>query len=212
MRATIHFPLLLLLLLILGACKDSDPAGFEPIFDGTSFAGWEGNLAYFKITEGAIVAGKPDQAIPQNEFLCTEKEYGDFELRLQAKLTGEGKNAGVQFRSERIPDHHEVIGYQCDIGSMETRPIWASLYDESRRRVFLLHPPKGAITDFLNPTDWNDIRIRCEGPDIHFWLNGYHVLAYTETVDSIPLSGTICLQIHSGPPAEASYRNIRIRE
>lgn len=45
-----------------------------------------------------------------------EEDYGDFELRLEAKLVGPGENAGIQFRSERIPNHHEVIGYQCDMG------------------------------------------------------------------------------------------------
>ncbi len=60
-----------------------------------------------------------------------------FELRLQAKLVGDGKNAGIQFRSQRIPNHHEVIGYQCDMGEMGNRSIWGSIYDESRRKKFI---------------------------------------------------------------------------
>ena len=135
------------------------------IFDDKTLAGWEGNAEFFRVESEAIVAGKKDTVIPQNEFLCTEQLYGDFELTLEAKLVGEGKNAGVQFRSERIPNNHEVIGYQCDIGEMDTRPIWASLYDESRRRVFLLHPEEAEIREILQPNDWNEISIRCEGAE-----------------------------------------------
>lgn len=201
-----------LLLLLCAACSPGDPAGFVSIFDGETLSGWEGNAEFFRVEEQTIVAGKALEAIPQNEFICTEQSYSNFELRLEARLNGEGKNAGVQFRSTRIPNHHEVIGYQYDMGYAPERPIWASLYDESRRREFLLQPPASAIQDILHPDDWNEIAIRCQGPEIHFWLNGHHVLQYTETVDSLPQSGKLCLQIHSGAPAEARYRNIRVRE
>ena len=67
----------------------------------------------------------------------TREAFGDFELRLEARLRGEGQNAGVQFRSARIPNDHEVIGYQCDMGRMDGRLIWGALYDESRRRRML---------------------------------------------------------------------------
>ena len=32
------------------------------------------------------------------------------------EVLGSGANAGVQIRSQRIPDHHEVRGYQADLG------------------------------------------------------------------------------------------------
>ncbi len=56
--------------------------------------------------------------MPRNEFLCTKKTYGNFELRLEAKLVGKGDNAGIQFRTRRIPNHHEVSGYQADMGML----------------------------------------------------------------------------------------------
>jgi hypothetical protein len=34
---------------------------------------------------------------------------------------------------------------------------------------------------------------------------------YTEADPDIELTGIICLQIHSGPPAEIRYRNLEIR-
>ena len=202
----------LLFIPLVSACQSSAPEEGQLIFDCTTLAGWEGATEFFHVESGSIVAGSAAAAIPQNEFLCTEMIYREFELLLEARLTGEGKNAGVQFRSERIPDDHEVIGYQYDIGFMDGRPIWASLYDESRRNKFLLHPPESEIAAILKPNDWNELKMRCKGAEINFWLNGKHVLTYMEDDGTIARSGKICLQIHSGPQAEASYRNIRIKE
>jgi len=84
--------------------------GFKPLFDGKSFEGWDGNLDVFQIRDGAIVGGSLDEKVARNEFLTTKREFADFELRLEFKLVGKGANAGVQIRSERIPDHHEMIG------------------------------------------------------------------------------------------------------
>ncbi len=36
-------------------------------------SGWEGNTQYFRLEDGEIVAGSLQDAIPNNEFLCTEK-------------------------------------------------------------------------------------------------------------------------------------------
>ena len=45
--------------------------GFAPLFDGKTFAGWEGNLELFRIEDGAVVGGNLRDEIPRNEFLCT---------------------------------------------------------------------------------------------------------------------------------------------
>lgn len=179
------------------------------LFDGQSFDGWEGNLDMFRIEEGAIAAGSLDERIPQNEFLCTEAEFDDFELRAEFRLLGgESANAGIQFRSQRIPDHHEVIGYQADMGD----GWWGALYDESRRNRILAVPDSAGIEEVLNRGDWNEYVIRAEGRRIRLAINGYQTIDYTEPDEEIPQLGKICLQIHSGPPAEARYRNISIRQ
>ena len=59
---------------------------------------------------------------------------------------------------------------------------------------------------------WNNFVIRCEGQHIRIYVNDLLVSDYMEKEKDIPGSGIIGLQIHSGPPAEASYRNIRIKE
>ena len=129
-----------------------------------------------------------------------------------ARLVGEGKTAGVQCRSSRIPNHHEVKGFQCDIGVMKKRPIWGWIYDESRRRKFLAEANDDELSKHLRPDGWNDITIRCQGPKISITVNGYVTAEYTETEAGIADRGIIGLQIHSGPPAEAWYKNIRIKE
>lgn len=190
----------------------AEEPGFTSLFDGKSLDGWEGNLKWFRIEDGAIVAGSMKEKIPNNEFLCTKKQYGDFELRLQAKLVGQGDNAGVQFRSQRIPNHHEVIGFQCDIGTMKGKPIWGWLYDESRRRKFLVEADAEKLGGVVKSNEWNDLVVRCEGSHIQIWVNGFRTVDYKEADDQIARTGIIGLQIHSGPAAEASYRAIRIKE
>jgi hypothetical protein len=60
------------------------------IFDGKTLDGWEGRTDVFRVDDGAIVAGSATEPTPRNEFLCTLAEYGDFVLRLEFRMPGEG--------------------------------------------------------------------------------------------------------------------------
>ncbi len=177
------------------------------IFNGKNFTGWEGPLESFRIEDGAIVGGNLRTPVPKNQFLSTKKRYGDFELRLKFKLVGEGANAGVQFRSERIPNHHAVIGYQADMGEN----YWGSLYDESRRHTLQV-PDLERLKEHINYDGWNTYVIRCVGRHIQLWLNGHKTVDWNEPVDEIPGEGIIAVQIHGGPPTEAWYTDITIEE
>jgi hypothetical protein len=188
--------------------RAAEPKDGVPLFDGKSFAGWEGNLKHFRIEDGAIVGGTLEEKIPRNEFLCTEKEYGDFELQLKFKVLGKGANAGVQLRSQRIPNHHEVKGYQADLGD----GWWGSLYDEARRNKILAKADAKLVDKVLKRDDWNDYRIRCEGKHIQLWINGQKTVDYVEEDDAIPRKGIIGVQIHGGPPSEAWYKDVTIKE
>lgn len=181
--------------------------GSTPLFDGKTFTGWEGNLAHFRIESGAIVGGTLAAKIARNEFLCTTREYKDFELRLRVKLLGgDAANAGIQFRTKRIPDDHEVIGFQADMGT----GWWGALYDESRRKKVLTGPDQARMKDLIKAGEWNDYTIRAEGPRIQLSINGSQTVDYVETDPTVVDSGVICVQIHSGPPSEAWYRDITI--
>jgi hypothetical protein len=180
-----------------------------PLFNGKTFDGWEGDLKTFRIEDGAIVGGTLDAQIPRNEFLCTTKTYGDFELRLKVKLLGGDKaNAGIQFRTKRIPNHHEVIGYQADMGV----GWWGALYDESRRNKVLISPDQAKIKGVVKIDDWNDYVIRADGNRIQLWINGFQTVDYTEKDAGIDATGVIAVQIHSGPPSQAWYKDITIAE
>lgn len=183
----------------------------EPLFDGQTFAGWEGDTtATWRIEDGVITAGSLARRQAKNDFLCTTKRYGDFELTLKIKLTGtEGfVNSGIQFRSERVPNHHEVRGYQADFGAGHD----GGLYDESRRNKFLAKPTAEVLAKASRPGEWNEYRIRAEGPRIRLWLNGVETVDWTETDAAIPRTGVIALQIHGGAVAEVRFKDIMIQE
>ena len=184
-------------------------SGGVSLFNGKTFDGWEGNLDYFRIQDGAIVAGSLSKATPRNEFLCTKEAYKDFELRLKAKLLGApaSANAGIQIRSRRIPNHNEMIGYQADMGQQ----YWGCLYDESRRNKILAQPAPEQLRKALKLGDWNEYVIRCVGAHVQLWLNGVQTVDYTEPDASIEQAGLIGVQIHAGLPAEAWYKDIEIK-
>jgi len=178
------------------------------LFDGKSFSGWEGPKEFFRIESGAIVGGSLERRIPKNQFLATTRAYANFDLRLQFKVIGKDINAGVQVRSRRISSHHEMIGYQVDIG----QHYWGSLYDESRRRRILAQANLAEVLEVVDLEGWNMYRIRCEGRRVRAWINGYQTIDYTEPDASIEQDGFIGLQIHSGPPTEVWYKDIVIEE
>lgn len=182
------------------------------LFDGKTFAGWEGDTTKtWRIENGAIIGGSLTTTVPQNEFLCTTREYKNFVLRLNFKLTGtEGMaNAGVQLRSKRIAQPpNEVSGYQADIGD----GYWGSLYDESRRNRLLVHADPKKMETLVKRNDWNEYVMRCEGKRIRLYLNGQLTVDYTESEANIPESGIIAVQIHGGGKAEAAYKDITLLE
>jgi len=218
------------LLLIIMGCQSGQES--VSLFDGKSLNGWEGSPDFFRVENGAIVAGRLVASIPQNEFLCTQKEYADFDLKLKAKLVGPGENGGVQFRSRRVENSSEMYGYQADIGfinagwiknfpqvadnaqGMEDSarfPLWGALYDESRRRIPLAVAGPDQVMQYLNEGEWNNLRVRAEGNRIRIWLNDALMTDYQEE-EEVAQSGKIGLQVHSGPPLEVWYKEIFIEE
>ena len=184
------------------------------IFDGKTFDGWEGDTAKtWRIEDGCLVGGSLEEKNPRNEFLATKKRYRDFEITLKFKLTGtEGfVNSGVQFRSVRIDKpENEMSGYQADIGEPEW---WGCLYDESRRNKVIAKSDMTKIAPVLKKGDWNEYKIRCEGPRIQIWLDGVQTVDFTEADAEIAkLDGFIALQIHGGAKSQVRFKDIVIEE
>lgn len=194
--------------------------GFVSLFDGQTLNGWtrRGGGSTYAVEDGAIAGRFQDAA--RNTFLCTEKSYGDFILRLEFKL--EAGNSGVQFRSAaaRQADQAErVFGYQAEIAGEADRV--ARIYDEGRRgfnfdRIWLDNTPTGALAASAaayRKGAWNAMEIQCVGPSVRTWLNGVPV---ANLLDGESLEGFLGLQVHATKNPDggvcARWRNIRIKE
>lgn len=212
------------LLAIGSAARAADEAGFVPLFDGKSLAGWEqhGGKAKYAVEDGMIVG----TSVPNtsNSFLCTTKTYGDFILELDYKVD-KGLNSGVQVRSECF-DHPTTVewkgktlkfpadrvhGYQVEIDPSD-RAWSGGIYDEGRR---------GWLNDLKNNEparkafkqgDWNHYRIECKGDSIKTWING---VPAADLKDSLTPKGIIALQVHGVGKNEKElhvrFKNIRIK-
>lgn len=201
-------------ILLLGAslsCKNHDGAPTS-LFDGQTFKGWEGDtLKTWRIENGMLVGGSLKETVPHNNFLCTERSYGDFILTLKIKLTGDEGfiNSGIQFRSKRLTDPaYEMKGYQADWGDN----YWASLYDESRRNKTLAAPDSVQVLGWIRKNDWNDYKVHAEGRRIRLYINGHQTVDYTEPDTSIPQDGLIGFQIHGGGKAKVAFKDIYLEE
>jgi hypothetical protein len=210
--APAKYPCMKLVALFLLGSSLAGAGAEKAIFDGKTFSGWEGDTKKtWRIADEAFVGGSLETKVPHNEFLCTERQYTNFVLRLKFKLVGtEGfVNSGVQIRSKRVPNHFEVSGYQCDIGDPEW---WGALYDEARRNKVLVKSDIKKLEKVLKRQDWNNYEIRAEGRRIQAWINGVQTFDYTEPDEKIPQFGSICLQVHGGGKAEAWYKDISVEE
>lgn len=181
------------------------------LFDGKTFSGWDGDTNHiWRIEDGALVAGDLKSMVPRNEFVATLRSYTNFVLRAQFKIEGaEGfVNGGIQIRSQRIPNHNEMIGYQADIGE----GWYGCLYDESRRNTVLARPEAAAVTRAFKPGEWNDYEIRCEGSRVRLSINGVPMVDYVEKDPAIVPSGRIGLQVHGGGKTRIAYRKLMLEE
>ncbi len=205
-----YVAILILLIFVIAACKERQGSKNTSLFNGESFAGWEGDTAVtWRVENGSIVGGSLDSVVPNNDFLCTSHSYANFILNLKIKLMGtEGFiNSGIQFRSKRLDDpSYEMSGYQADWGE----GYWASLYDESRRNKTLMAPDSTQILDWIALNDWNDYEIRAEDRRIRLFINGHQTIDYMEEDLTIPQAGLICFQIHGGGKAQVWFKDITL--
>ena len=61
--------------------------GFESVFNGRDFTGWEGPVDNYQIEDGVLMC-KPNRG----GTIYTQAEYGDFAVRLQFRLPPAGNN------------------------------------------------------------------------------------------------------------------------
>jgi len=196
------------------ACQAADAPkteeGFEPLFNGKDLTGWEGDTKLWVVENGEIVGKSP--GLKYNDFLATTQRFDNFVLKFSFKLvnTKGDANSGMQFRSERVPNSHEMCGYQADVG----QNYWGCLYDESRRNKILAQAPKEEIAKAIKRDDWNEYEINCDGEHITLSINGTKTAEFTETEPPAKAArnGLFALQIHGGGPMEIHAKDIRLKK
>ena len=203
----------LLCSLLLSLAPSLCAATATTLFDGRTLTGWEGDPKWWRVADGALTGGSTTEKVPRNLFLATTRSFQNFDLRLKLKLPGVPNtgmiNSGVQIRSLRVPADTEMSGYQVDAGDK----WWGKLYDESRRNKVIAEPIDAAAADAaVKKDDWNDYRIRTEGPRIRAWINGVPTLDYTEADPAIASDGHVAIQIHSGGIALVQAKDVTIEE
>ena len=60
--------------------------------------------------------------------------------------------------------------------------------------------------------EWNEYRIRAEGPRIQLWLNGVQTVDYTEAEAGVEAKGLIAVQIHGNATSVVQYKDLKIEE
>jgi Domain of Unknown Function (DUF1080) len=194
------------LIALLSAALGAADRKSQSLFNGHDLSGWEQDTPdIWSVRDGMIVGRSP--GMKHNDFLRTKKQYGDFILRVRFRLIGGQGNAGIQFRTDPIPNSHEVAGYQADIG----QEYWGCLYDESRRKRVLVKPSPESL-EGLQKDSWNQYVITAIGNHITLELNGKRTVDYAEKETGIQQFGIIALQVHGGPPMEVQYKDIEIEE
>lgn len=213
----------------MAAGGEERDAGFEPIFDGRSLAGWETpDPSYWSVEDGAITARiTREHPCAVNQYLVWQgREVADFELKIKSRLNGQGGiNNGFQFRSRLLPDH-DICGYQVD-NNLET-PWMVRLYDEFGRHTLAWRGERASfdanglrtvtkIADaepaaWFRLEDWHEYHLVCLGERISLSING-RLAAEVEDHDlrRRELQGVLALQLHSGPVTVAQFKDIRIK-
>jgi hypothetical protein len=199
--------------------------GFTPIFNGKDLTGWiygkkkdkagketENKAgAGYAVKDGVIYCTKTDGG-----NLYTEKEYANFILRFEFKLTPNANN-GIGIRAPLTGDSAYAgmeVQVLDDSGSMYTK-LEPGQYHGSVYKVF---PAKRGS---LKPVgEWNTEEIEANGPHIKVTLNGNVIVDgnIEDVKDPAILKAHPGLQNKTGHigflghGAEVQFRNLRVKE
>lgn len=198
------------------------------LFDGKTTNGWHSwqsdqVLPQWQIKDGAIVLAEKG-----GKDLVTDKEYGDFELELEWKIS-EGGNSGIIYHV--IEDKK----YCCPYSTGPEIQVLDDVNHADAKAGKAGNHKSGSLYDMLPPTDftavkpagqWNKAKIIIKGGKGESWLNGKKVVEFPaqgaewdklvadskfKTWEGFGASpkGKIALQDHGN---EVAFKNIRIKE
>ncbi|QDU45555.1 hypothetical protein Mal52_40490 [Symmachiella dynata] len=188
------------------------------LFDGKTLDGWtqRNGTATYRVEDKTIV-GKTNTGSP-NSFLCSDKDYGDFELEFEVKVHDK-LNSGVQIRSQtKETPTGRVNGPQVEIEASGDGGAEAGyIYGEATGRGWLTPEDELKPHKQFKDGEWNKFRVVARGPRIQTWINGKPIADLTdEPIYKTHPKGFIGLQVHGigkdKGPYEVAWRNIRIKE
>jgi hypothetical protein len=194
------------------------PEGFTPLFNGKDLTGWqtnkEGKIERWGAADGIIFTKGGGGG-----WLMTEKEYGDFELRLEFKLPKEGGgNSGVALRSplEGNPTYAGMeIQILDDEWHLNEKNYKGLKPTQKTGSIYGVVPPS---KDALKPVgEWNAFHIVCQGRKVTVTLNGTkivdanlddHKQHFKEHPGLTRENGRLGLQSHDG---RVEFRNLFVK-
>ena len=215
--------------------EEEKQEGWELLWDGKTTEGWRGaRLDTFPekgwvIEDGnlTVLASDGEESTGGGDIV-TEKLYGDFELKVDFRLT-EGANSGIKYfvDTDLNKGPGSSIGLEYQILDDERHPDAKLGNHEGSRTLASLYDLIAAAADkpVHRMGDWNSAHIISKGPHVEHWLNGTKVLeyergseAYKELVAASKYkvwpnfgesaSGQILLQDHGN---RVAFRNIKIK-
>lgn len=192
---------------------EEQAAGFVPLCDGETLAGWTGAVDGYAVEEGALTC-RPDSG----GNLFTEREFADFVLRFEFLLTP-GSNNGIGLR---VPagGHASYDGMEIQILD-NTADKYATLNPyQYHGSVYGIIPAKRG---YLRANGvWNTQEIRCIGRRITVILNGETIV--DGDLDEALVNGPADGKEHPGASRTSGhivlcghgslvkFRNLRVRE
>jgi hypothetical protein len=208
---------------------------FVPIFDGKTLANWDGDPAFWRAQDGAIIGeSTPEKRVTQNTFLVWRGgTTADFEFKVEYRLTANA-NSGVQYRSVVLADVGRWVmkGYQADLDGADRYS--GQIYEERGRGFLAMRgafsrtsgPPSSSapspigtfgndttLKALLKPGDWNTLHIIARGNTILQLVNGRVMSALVDEDERArAMDGLLGLQIHTGPPMRIEFRNLLFRK
>ncbi|MCZ2340269.1 MAG: DUF1080 domain-containing protein [Bacteroidales bacterium] len=141
---------------------------FKTVFDGQSFAGWDGPVANYQIENGAILC-KPGKG----GTIFTKEQYQDFQARLEYRLPAGGNN-GLAIRYPGTGDS-AYVG-MCELQILDDT---AEKYKKLDTRQFngSAYGMAASHRGYLRPVgEWNFMLVTVQGSTIQVELNGTRIL------------------------------------
>ena len=197
--------ILLPIILAISSAPSFGADGFVPLFDGTTLEGWNplpGGT--WEVADGVIV-GSQDDTEKRHGILLSEKQYGDFVVRMKYKSL-EG-NSGFYFRAQKVDHAVAVKGFQAEIEA-EGKDV-GGLY-ETLGRAWVAKPKPEDIENFYKNKDWNQMTVTAVGGNVTVTVNGFKTAELTG--DPSPRKGYFGLQLHGGQKMHVMFKDVEIME